>query len=137
MNDDLVLDFNNKQLKFKEEDILKYNVLTIEQNIKEFRRFTYELTLNEDFDEIFNTAVFQITFLDDTSNYVDNLIAVYNAIALNKLTNNRVYPTIDERSFIAQMKLRGFETYKTRLTLSPNNYRFVKKFRKNNGFVWK
>ena len=49
---------------------------------------------------------FKLPFLDDTSNYVDNLIAVYNAIALNRLTNNRVYPTIDEKSFIAQMKLR-------------------------------
>lgn len=133
---DLILDFNNKELLFDKNDILKYNILTIENNVKKFKEFMYELSLNKDFDTIYETAVFQVTFLDDTSNYLENLVVVYNAIATNKLINDKQYPTIDENSFIAQMDLRGWECYRTRLTVSRNNYRYVRKFRKKNTFVW-
>lgn len=137
MNDDLELDFNSKNIKFKEEDILKYNMLTINDNIDRFKKFMYELTINEDFEKIFNTQVFQLTFLDDTSNYVENLVAVYNAIASNKLVNNRNYPTINEKEFIKQMELRGFTSYKTKILISRDNIRPAIKFKRNTAFLWK
>lgn len=136
MDDDLVLDFNSKNLKFKEVYLKQYNIGIINDNINEFKRFTYELTVNEDFDKIFKTQVFQITFLDDTSNYAENLVMVYNAIADNALVNNRRYPTINERELICQLELRGFECFGTKLTLSKNKYKTVKKFRKKNNLLW-
>lgn len=132
----MILDFNNDEIVFTEKDIDNYNINNIEKNIEEFKRFSYELTINKNFDDIFESMVFQITFSDINSNYVENLVAVYNAIATNKLVNGKAYPQIDEVGFIAQMKLRGWEAYKTKLTISKNEYRFVKRFRKQNSFIW-
>ena len=132
----MILDFNNDEIVFTEKDIDNYNINNIEKNIEEFKRFSYELTINKNFDDIFESMVFQITFSDINSNYVENLVAVYNAIATNKLVNGKQYPQIDEDSFIAQMKLRGWEAYKTKLTINKNEYRFVKRFRKQNSFIW-
>lgn len=131
-----VLDFNKQNLVFKEENLDDYNFNVVNQNIEKYRQFTYELSINKDFDEIFESLVFQITFNDNNSNYVANLVVVYNAIASTGLVNKKQYPQIDEESFIAQMELRGFECYKTRLTVSKNNYRYAKRFRKRNSFMW-
>lgn len=132
----MILDFNNDEIVFTEKDIDNYNINNIEKNIEEFKRFSYELIINKNFDDIFESMVFQITFSDINSNYVENLVAVYNAIASNKLVNGKTYPQIDEESFITQMKLRGWEAYKTKLTINKNEYRFVKRFRKQNSFIW-
>lgn len=132
----LILDFNNDKITFDEKQFIDYNFNVIEDNIETYRKFAYELTINKNFDDIFESMVFQITFSDINSNYVENLVAVYNAIASNKLVNGKQYSQIDEDSFIAQMKLRGWEAYKTKLTINKNEYRFVKRFRKQNSFIW-
>lgn len=134
MTKHLVLDFNNSQLKFNINDLKALNLSIIYNNIDKFNEFAYQITANEIFDIIYNTALFQIT-LTNPDNSVDDILYVYNMIANEGLIDDTKYPTILKRTFIALMKTKGYDIRRKKKCVAPYVYENKSYFvqRVNNG----
>lgn len=117
----MILDFNSHKLILDREDLYLYNIETIEKNIKRYQEFIMEFVVNKTIDEIINTELFQGALWDNGTNDVNNLVMLYNIIAENGIAGKQ-YPRTDKKTFIRQMKLRGFMVQQTRLAISPGKY---------------
>lgn len=107
----MILDFNSDKLRFVITDISKYNLDTIYNNIDKFRKFVHDSVISDTFEKVYNTYLFQITLLDETMNYLDNLLITYNAI-INNMTDENL-PEITEKQLKQQLIARGFEIRRT------------------------
>lgn len=136
MSEKLVLDFNSANFKLKLSDVSRYNVDTIYKNIDAFRKFVYESVIFVEFDKIYKTSVFQLTLLDKDSNYIENLVAVYNAIAQGNFLEGTEVPAITEKQMVTQLKARGFNIYYSNLKLFDGEYKHVRKVSKKNKTIY-
>ena len=94
---EILLDFNDLNLKFSLDDISQYRLNTIYNNIERFNAFIKKNTKDTDFEEMYNTTVFQVTLLSPETAEIENLLAVYNALAQSGTVNNKYYPIINKK----------------------------------------
>ena len=132
----LVLDFNNANLKFTLSMVSKYDINTIYNNIDKFKKFVNDSVMSETFEKVFSSSVFQIALFDESSAYIDNLLAIYNAIASGNLIDNTQVPQITEKELIKQLKVRGFKVFRTRISLGNGIYENTKKVKKEDELTW-
>ena len=130
--DIVVLDFNNDKLKFSLSNVSKYNIGTIYNNIDKFNKFVNDSVISHTFEQVYKSSVFQVALFDENSAYVDNLVAIYNAIASGNLLDNVQVPQITEKELIKQLRIRGYKVYRSRISLGNGIYDNVKKVK-----LWK
>ena len=132
----LVLDFNNANLNFSLSKVSKYDINTIYNNIDKFKKFVNDSVISETFERVYSSSVFQIALFDECSAYIDNLLAIYNAIASGNLINGLQVPQITEKELIKQLKIRGFKVFRTRISLGNGIYENTKKVKKEDELTW-
>lgn len=131
----LVLDFNSSDLHFSLNNISQFNIDTIYNNINEFYKFINESVLYDSFDKVFNSSLFQMSLLDDSTCYINNLLAVYNGIAENNLLDEKL-PKITTKQLVQQLRIRGYDVKHTTVTISKGKYKHVRKVIKNDEIKW-
>lgn len=113
----MILDFNSDKLKFSLKDVGEYNIDNIYNNIEKFKKFVNNSVISDTFEKVYNTEIFQLTLLDETTNYLDNLYITYNAIAANSCL-----PEITEKELKKQFIARNFKIIRTSRKVSYNSY---------------
>ena len=113
----MILDFNSDKLKFSLKDVGEYNIDNIYNNIEKFKKFVNNSVISDTFEKVYNTEIFQLTLLDETTNYLDNLYITYNAIAANSCL-----PEITEKELRKQFIARNFKIIRTSRKVSYNSY---------------
>lgn len=116
----MTLDFNSKKLTFKEEDVGRYDVDVIYENIDKFKKFAQKYTINKTFDLIFEHEIFQTELLSEKC-YLDNLIVMYNALAQPSIIGENV-PQITTQEMKHQLRMRGYILKHTHQTISTGKY---------------
>lgn len=101
----MVLDFNDKHLKFEYHLHKEYDNLTIRRNIQKYEAFCNREIFDAGFDKVFTSMVFVSALVDKESSYVENLYAIYNYIVNTGVEN---VPALTKKQFIEQMKMRGY-----------------------------
>ena len=134
--DIVVLDFNNDKLKFSLSKVSKYNIDTIYNNIDKFNKFVNDSVISHTFEQVYKSSVFQVALFDENSAYVDNLVAIYNAIASGNLIDNVQVPQITEKELIKQLRVRGYKVYRSRVSLGNGQYLHVQKVKLDNDVTW-
>ena len=134
--DIVVLDFNNDKLKFSLSKVSKYNIDTIYNNIDKFNKFVNDSVISHTFEQVYKSSVFQVALFDENSAYVDNLVAIYNAIASGNLLDNVQVPQITEKELIKQLRIRGYKVYRSRISLGNGIYDNVKKVKLDHDVTW-
>ena len=134
--DIVVLDFNNDKLKFSLSNVSKYNIGTIYNNIDKFNKFVNDSVISHTFEQVYKSSVFQVALFDENSAYVDNLVAIYNAIASGNLLDNVQVPQITEKELIKQLRIRGYKVYRSRISLGNGIYDNVKKVKLDHDVTW-
>ena len=134
--DIVVLDFNNDKLKFSLSKVSKYNIDTIYNNIDKFNKFVNDSVISHTFEQVYKSSVFQVALFDESSAYVDNLVAIYNAIASGNLLDNVQVPQITDKELIKQLRIRGYKVYRSRISLGNGIYDNVKKFKLDHDVTW-
>lgn len=132
----LILDFNNEKLTFSLAKVSQYNISAIYDNIDKFKKFVNDSVVSDAFEKVFKSSVFQVMLYDESSAYIDNLLAVYNAIASGNLIDNIQVPQITEKELIKQLKVRGFKVFRTRISLGNGIYENTKKVKKEDELSW-
>ena len=113
----MILDFNSDKLKFSLKDVGEYNIDNIYNNIEKFKKFVNNSVISDTFEKVYNTEIFQLTLLDETTNYLDNLCITYNAIA-----SNFSLPEITEKELKKQFIMRNFKIIRTSRKSAYNLY---------------
>lgn len=131
-----ILNFNDPKLKFDVKSFPKYNTEVIYTNIDRFKKFMYEVVVDEKFDDIYNTTMFQLALNDPKTSYVENLVEIYNMMASEGLVKGKIYPTINACNLSTQLRLKGYRIYYTRLCLTPGNYIRIRKVVKEKDDIW-
>lgn len=134
--DIVVLDFNNDKLKFSLSKVSKYNIDTIYNNIDKFNKFVNDSVISHTFEQVYKSSVFQVALFDENSAYVDNLVAIYNAIASGNLLDNVQVPQITDKELIKQLRIRGYKVYRSRISLGNGIYDNVKKVKLDHDVTW-
>lgn len=134
--DIVVLDFNNDKLKFSLSKVSKYHIDTIYNNIDKFNKFVNDSVISHTFEQVYKSSVFQVALFDENSAYVDNLVAIYNAIASGNLLDNVQVPQITEKELIKQLRIRGYKVYRSRISLGNGIYDNVKKVKLDHDVTW-
>ena len=134
--DIVVLDFNNDKLKFSLSKVSKYNIDTIYNNIDKFNKFVNDSVISHTFEQVYKSSVFQVALFDESSAYVDNLVAIYNAIASGNLLDNVQVPQITDKELIKQLRIRGYKVYRSRISLGNGIYDNVKKVKLDHDVTW-
>lgn len=134
--DIVVLDFNNDKLKFSLSKVSTYNIGTIYNNIDKFNKFVNDSVISHTFEQVYKSSVFQVALFDENSAYVDNLVAIYNAIASGNLLDNVQVPQITEKELIKQLRIRGYKVYRSRISLGNGIYDNVKKVKLDHDVTW-
>ena len=134
--DIVVLDFNNDKLKFSLSKVSKYNIDTIYNNIDKFNKFVNDSVISHTFEQVYKSSVFQVALFDESSAYVDNLVAIYNAIASGNLLDNVQVPQITDKELIKQLRIRGYKVYRSRISLGNGIYDNVKKVKLDHVVTW-
>ena len=132
----LILDFNNEKLTFSLAKVSQYNISAIYDNIDKFKKFVNDSVVSDAFEKVFKSSVFQIMLYDESSAYIDNLLAVYNAIASGNLIDNVQVPQITEKELIKQLRIRGYKVYRSRISLGNGIYDNVKKVKLDHDVTW-
>lgn len=135
-NEHLVLDFNDEKLNFNISKVSSYDINVIYDNIDKFKAFVNDTVLSHTFDKVFKSSVFQVALYDESSAYIDNLLAVYNAIASGNLIDDLQVPQITEKELIKQLKIRGFKVFRTRISMGNGIYENTKKVKKEDELTW-
>lgn len=124
----MILDFNSDKLRFSLKNVAEYNIDTIYDNFEKFKKFVNESVISDTFDKIYKTEIFQVTLLDETTNYISDLLIVYNAIAILQ-----DLPEITEKELKKQLLARGFSIKRTTRYLyagmHSNAYKVFKEIR--------
>ena len=134
--DIVVLDFNNDKLKFSLSKVSTYDIGTIYNNIDKFNKFVNDSVISHTFEQVYKSSVFQVALFDENSAYVDNLVAIYNAIASGNLLDNVQVPQITEKELIKQLRIRGYKVYRSRISLGNGIYDNVKKVKLDHDVTW-
>ena len=134
--DIVVLDFNNDKLKFSLSKVSTYNIGIIYNNIDKFNKFVNDSVISHTFEQVYKSSVFQVALFDENSAYVDNLVAIYNAIASGNLLDNVQVPQITEKELIKQLRIRGYKVYRSRISLGNGIYDNVKKVKLDHDVTW-
>ena len=104
----MVVDFNDKSLKFEYHLHKEYDNVVIRRNIQKYEAFLNREVFQAGFDKVFTSMVFVSALVDKDNCYVDNLYAIYNYIVSTGVEN---VPTLTKKQFIEQMKIRGYTLY--------------------------
>ena len=136
MEEHLILDFNNSNLKFSLAKVSKYNIKTIFDNIDKFKKFVNDSVISDSFEKVYKSSVFQVVLCDNDTCYVSNLLMVYNAIASGNLLKGGNVPQITEKELIKQLVARGYKIYRTRISYGNGVYENVKKVVLDNSIKW-
>lgn len=123
----VVLDFNSKDLKFSLNDLSKYDVDAIYKNIDAFNKFAYGSVTYDCFDKVYNTSMFQMAILDESTNYIENLVAVYNAVAEGDLLEDEKLPRINNKEMMKQLRIRGYKIIHSNIKIIQGEYKHVRK----------
>lgn len=131
-----ILNFNDPKLKFDVKSFSKYDTEAVYTNIDKFKKFMYGIVVDEKFDNIYKTIMFQLALNDPKTSYIENLVEIYNMIASEGLIKGKKYPTINGVNLSKQLRLKGYRIYYTRLRLAPGNYIRVRKVVKEKDAIW-
>ena len=122
---DIILDFNDLYLKFSLDDIDKYRLNTIYNNIERFKVFINNNTKDDNFEQIYNTTVFQVTLLSPETSEVENVLTVYNALAQSGTINNKIYPILSKTKLLLQLKKHNYKVKRTTVSMGNSTYKKI------------